>query len=139
MTSITLNNQEKIALEKIGVDALILFGSQAQNLAGPMSDFDFGALLHNNKDYFLPDSKKLIYDVIYDMLSQKINKLVNIDIVFLEQAPMELQNHVANCGVVLYQTNPFMFAQFREKVINQYTDFEPLRNIFHKAILARIS
>ena len=135
---IILNNQEKALLKKAGVSALVLFGSQAQGLAGPMSDFDFGVLLADNKDFFSIQRRNYIYDTLYDMLSAKIEKLANIDIVFLEQAPMELQSHTANCGIVVYEAYPNVFARFKEKVITLYADFEPLRNIFHSAILARI-
>ena len=83
--------------------------------------------------------EKSVYDKLYDLLSKKINKLVNIDIVFLESAPMELQTHVAKYGRVLYQTSLHVFPDYRERVMRKYTDFAPLRKIFQKATLERIS
>lgn len=85
---------EQRQLKDLGIQAIILFGSRAQNTASSASDYDIGALGRNNKQ---------IYDFLYDLLSRKINQLVNIDIVFLTDAPMELQAHVAKYGQLLYE------------------------------------
>jgi len=44
---IELMQKDKEALRKAGVSALYLFGSRAQGVSGPTSDFDFGILLKN--------------------------------------------------------------------------------------------
>lgn len=126
---ITFTPKEKGKLKQLGVKALILFGSQAQQVATKDSDFDIGAIGKSGKN---------VYDELYDLLSTKINRLVDIDIVFLYEAPMELQSHVAEYGRVLYEDPPTTFANFREKVMIDYADFAPLRKIFQQATLARI-
>lgn len=40
MENLRLTTEEHSALERLGIEALILFGSHAQNVAGPLSDFD---------------------------------------------------------------------------------------------------
>ncbi len=127
--TITFSPEEKEKLRQLGVKALILFGSQAQQVATKNSDVDISVI---------GKSSKSVYDSLYDLLSAKINRLVDIDIVFLHESPLELQSHVATYGQVLYQDFPTTFANFREKVMTDYADFAPLRQIFQQATLARI-
>lgn len=103
-----------------------------------MSDFDFGVLLCDETDYFVPSRRNEIYDTLYAILSAKINMLKNIDIVFLEQMPLELKQHTVLYGIPLYEAGIHVFARFRERVMDMYADFAPLRGLFHKAILGRI-
>ena len=121
--------EEKRRLADRGVSMLVLFGSQAQNTASENSDYDFLV--------FGPNTPP-VYDMIYDLLSAKINKLVDIDIVFESLAPMELLNHVAKYGSVVFATYPKDFADFRQKVMLSYSDFAPYRYLFQKATLDRV-
>lgn len=120
---------EKSLLAEAGVSALVLFGSRAQGLARLESDYDVAVI----------GGQPEIYDQLYDLLSKKINRLVNIDIVFLSNAPLELKSHVAAYGRVLYEQSPKEFADFRQEVMIESSDFSPLRAIFSAATLARIS
>lgn len=129
MIDIPFTSSEKDRLHSLAVKALLLFGSRAQKVATEKSDYDILVLGPKNKK---------TYDTLYEILSQKINKLVNIDIVFLEDATMELQSHTAKYGVILYHDSPTTFADFREKVMQKYADFAPLRHIFQQATLKRI-
>ncbi len=131
--NLSFSSEEQQQLKNQSIEAVILFGSQAQNTANPASDYDIGVLTATKSDH------KAAYSLLYDLISAKINQLVDIDIVFLDQAPGELLSHVAKYGVVLYQNTPNTFAKFKEKVINLYADFAPLRAIFSNATLSRIS
>lgn len=137
MRELQFSEEEQKTLRRLGVEAVILFGSHAQGIEGPLSDVDVGLLVALDVQH-VPARRRVLYDTIYDLLSAKIQKLVDIDIVFLCEAPMELQSHVARYGVVLYEAAPHIFSRFRERVMERYADFAPLREIFHKAILARI-
>lgn len=134
MDTITFSPSEKAALQRLGVTAVVLFGSQARGIAGAASDYDIGVLCTGHDT----DRQKDLYDGLYDMLSPKIGKLVNIDIVFLDQAPMELCHHVAKYGSALYEAAPNTFARFKERVMIQYADFAPYRRMFQEQILRRI-
>ena len=107
---------EQKLLQNSGVDGLILFGSQAQGIANSGSDFDI--LVIGRK-------KANTYDVIYDLLSGKINQLVDSDIVFATDAPVELKNHVVRYGQILYQKNTAVFPDFKQQVILESADFAP--------------
>jgi len=68
-----LNEKDFEKLNKLGIECLILCGSQAQKVVNNKSDYDFLVLGPKNQK---------TYDILYDMLSEKINKLTDIDIVF---------------------------------------------------------
>jgi len=125
-------------LKRLGIEALILFGSQAQGIARQGSDYDIGVLLRNNTILRSPEKRSVLYDALYDILSSIIQKLVNIDIVFLDDAPAELQMHVVRHGVPFYETTQQVFLRFKERTMLAYADFAPYREVFHKAILERI-
>ena len=134
MDTITFSQSEKEALQQLGVPAVVLFGSQARRASGPASEYDIGVLVrvHDEK------VQKALYDGLYDMLSPKIGRLVNIDIVFLDEAPLELAHHASKYGSSLFEANPGTFARFKEAVMDQYADFAPYRRMFQEHILRRI-
>lgn len=136
MDSITFTPSEKEALMRLGVSGVILFGSQAYGLASEKSDYDIGILRSTvERDV---SQEKALYEGLYDMLSKKIGKLVNIDIVFLDQAPMELCHHAAKYGLAISEIQPQTFARFKEKVMDRYADFAPYRRMFQEQIMRRI-
>lgn len=124
--------------ENLGIAAVILFGSHAQGSAGPMSDFDFGILLDQPGILANAEQKAKIYDALYDVLSRYVNKLVDIDIVFLHDAPLDLQTHVMKHGKLFYESTQGIFANYREHVMETAADFEPYRRMFQASILSRI-
>lgn len=131
-------NLPKEELEKLGVSTVYLFGSQAEGTAHDSSDFDFGVLLNNSKVLFDFQERKKIYDNLYDIFSAQIKHLVNIDIVFLQDVYLQLQYHAINRGKIIYEKDPKISADYKEKVIEKYADFAPIRKEFHRAILERI-
>jgi len=133
-TIIKFDPKEKARLVSMGVEALLLFGSHAQGLANPQSDYDFAVIL-KPKVYI---QRKKIYDQLYDLLSEKINRLVDIDIVFMHKAPLELQNHVSCYGQILFQINDKVFVNFKQSTMIKYADFSPYRHMFQLATLDRI-
>lgn len=136
MDTIVLTPSEQEALRHLGVTGVILFGSQARGGASKQSDYDIGILRSAPaKDI---SQEKVQYEALYDMLSQKIGKLVNIDIVFFDVAPMELCHHAAKYGLAIYEERPHVFARFKEMVMEAYADFAPYRRMFQEQILRRI-
>lgn len=127
---IVFSKNEQQTLAQNGIKAIILFGSQAQNLANEASDVDVTVIGPKNNH---------IYDLVYEFLSSKINKLINIDIVFLQDAPGELLIHLAKYGQVLYAQNAKIFPDFKQQTMLEYSDFAFHRQIFQNATLARIA
>lgn len=127
---ISLSVTEQDLLKNSGISGLILFGSQAQGIGRPDSDYDV-LVLGKNTDRN--------YDLVYDLLSAKINKLVDIDIVFAGNAPLELISHTVKYGKILYQAKPSVFADFKARMILAAADFAPYRRLFQQATLSRIN
>ena len=121
-----------------GIAALILFGSRAQGTANEVSDIDIGVLVKNQKTLMETKARSEIYDTVYALLEEKMNERTTIDIVFLDDAPAELRAHVMKYGRVLAELAPGAFTNFREKVMQEYADFAPLRAMFHRAIQERM-
>lgn len=127
---IFFSKNEQQMLAQNSIKAIILFGSQAQNLANEASDVDVA---------IIGSKSSQVYDLVYDLLSKKINKLTNIDIVFLEDAPGELLIHLVKYGQVLYAQNSKVFPDFKQQTMLEYSDFAFHRQIFQNATLARIA
>ena len=129
-----LSKEHKNKLHDLGVEALYLFGSRAQGIDGPLSDYDFAVLTKKESDR----RGWAIYDAIYDLLSPfcpRTQKNDVIDIVFLRHAPLELKMHIVRYGQVLFDENPRARAKFEEETTLLYCDFRPILDIFDKAIL----
>ena len=128
-------------LDKLGIKTVYLFGSQAQKTTGPLSDFDFGILLEDPNILNEAERKIKLYNELYDIFISKIKKFVTIDIVFLDQATLQLQYQAIKHGEVLYPPYPAnlkITADFKQRVLERYLDFAPLRREFDKFILERI-
>lgn len=145
MLKFAFTPKEKDALKGLDVDALILFGSHAQGLAGPLSDVDIGVLVRDPRILKDRPRKNELYDSLYlhvlsPLVGRTVRRLCDIDIVFLqdELVNLQLKYHVSDHGTPLYERDPSAFANFKEYAMERYADFAPLRRMFNEAILARI-
>jgi len=129
---------DRNSMKKLGVQTVFLFGSHAQKTDTPLSDYDFGILLTDKSVLKKRILRNKIYDNFYDIISSKIKKLVDIDIVFLDEMPLQLKYHVVKDGIIIYSDNLRITGNFKEETILQHADFAPLRNEFHESIMARI-
>lgn len=133
-----LTQEDQKALVELKVAALILFGSHALGLAQASSDYDIGVLLKDKSLLKERQKRWELYDSLYELLDHRTDKLVNIDIVFLEEAPLDLKTHVLRYGQPLFEIDDHVFPNFKEKVMLEAADFEPYRKMFHQQILDRI-
>ena len=144
MQKFVFKKEEEDALDALDVEAVILFGSHAQELAGPLSDVDIGVLIGDVAILNNRPQRNELYDSLYDVLSPLVGRVVqrlcNIDIVFLqdELVNLQLKYHVSNHGIPLYERDARAFVNFKERVMDRYADFAPVRRMFNRAILARI-
>ncbi len=146
MAQFTFTDEEKERLERLGVEAVVLFGSHAEGLAGPLSDIDLGVLIQDTSVFKTGNygKKAELYNALYDIFSslagRTIQRLCNIDIVFLQSdnVNLQLKFHVSKHGVALFEKEPHAFPAFKEYVMERYADFSPLRKIFNEGILAQI-
>lgn len=138
MESFKFTKEELLKFKSLSIGALVLFGSRAQGTYRDTSDYDFGVIVEDKSILFKLEKRKQLYEDLYDILSSHIKKLVNIDIVFLEDAPGELQAHVMRHGKAVYESNPNIFADFNAYAMISYADFAPFREIFQKGVLSNI-
>ncbi|HLE18600.1 MAG TPA: nucleotidyltransferase domain-containing protein [Syntrophales bacterium] len=125
----------KTKLKELGVSIIYLFGSRAGGTSTPMSDMDIGVVLKGEMTLY--DSRTL-YNDLYDLLSG-LYPLVELDIVFLQSAPLTLQYHAIREGKVLYEENPQLTADYEAYVISMYLDFKPVLEYFDAISSARYS
>ena len=140
--SIEFFAEDKNKLRSLGVTTLYLFGSRAQGVAGPLSDYDYAVLLREPsalKDY---RAKGNLYDAIYDLLSPVSPRTLKndvIDIVFLQSGvSLELQANVVRHSIVIFDDDPDSRADYEAQVMVRFADFKPVLNQIDHAILERI-
>lgn len=120
-------------LRDLNIALVYLFGSYTLNTYGALSDIDIGIVLlkPNTKDYLD------LFDSLYSIFS-KIYSKDEIDIVFLDKAPLTLRFEVVTTGKVLYRISKEFQYNYKERVIKEYIDIKPLLEEQDKALLERI-
>ncbi len=134
---VELSKTDQNKLTALGAQALYLFGSRAQGVEGPLSDYDFGVLM---KEEGHKRGGK-VYDAIYDILAPLCPRTLEndiIDIVFVRDATLELRFHIIRYGKVLFDDNPRERGRFEDNTTMLYCDYRPLLDMFDKAILATL-
>ncbi len=125
-------------MKKLGILAVYLFGSEAERITTVRSDIDIGIVFKYKKN--LGDTRPL-YNALYSEFSKifKPTFLRQLDIVFLQNAPITLQYNAIAYGRVVYEEDPVQRADYEERVVNQYIDFKPLLEYFDIIALKRYS
>jgi predicted nucleotidyltransferase len=121
-------NTQKERLRKVLTDILddmpeinlvYLFGSQVEESAGPISDYDLGVLIERNQNGPQVRSQLSIE------LAQRI-KAESFDIVLLNRVPIELAYAVIAYGELLYQQDDAMRVEYEARVMGLYFDYLPV-------------
>lgn len=105
-----------------------LFGSQASGKTGPMSDVDLGILFSEDVD---------IQQVLSE-IAHRISKVVHgkaVDIVSLNNAPVELAYAVIAQGFCIYRVNEAERVEFEAQVLGEYGDYLPVLRGMRQDIL----
>ena len=126
----------KDTLKELGVLAIYLFGSQAENTSTKMSDTDIGVVLRDPRQ--LKDDRSL-YNALFIELQRvvKPGHAGKFDIVFLQKAPIPLQYNAITDGELLFEADPVKRADYEERVVDQYLDFKPILEYFDDISLKR--
>jgi predicted nucleotidyltransferase len=99
------------------VSLAYLFGSQASGATGPLSDYDLGVLVERS-----------FVDLRY-RLSHKVSQALGtdrIDLVLLNEAPVELAYAIIAQGRLLYQRSLAARVEFEARVLSCYGDYLPI-------------
>lgn len=131
MKPFTLLTKKK--LSDLGVGIVYLFGSQAEGVAGPLSDTDLGVVMTSHS--YLSGSSNDLYLALFDILGKFVENSNKLDIVFLQKAPLELRFDVITHGRSLFEISTGFRLDFEEKTTIEYCDFKPILREFDRAIL----
>lgn len=141
--AIRLKKTDKNRLRELGVSTLYLFGSHAQDTAGPLSDIDVAVLLHDPVRVKPGISTMPLYLKLYNLLSDLIPpgaaEPTTIDIVLLQSGvSLELQANVVKYGKVLLDDDPRSRADYEAQVMMRMADMRPFLHMMSQATLERI-
>jgi uncharacterized protein len=123
-----LSTEQQESLRRLGSELVILFGSHATGDARADSDVDIGI-------FFDPESpvRPKRYGEAYALL-QMVGGNSRLDLVVLNDAAYTLQYRAAMEGQPLFEATRSSFADFRERAMHQYFDFQPLLRIHNQAM-----
>jgi len=123
------------ALDRDGVVAAMLFGSQATGKAGPLSDIDVAVWA----DSTLERSER--FDLRLALMAEAVRVLNTdeVDLVVLNDAPPLLQHRALRDSVRLIDRDPPKRIRLETRAILDYLDTKPLRELFGVAALDRLA
>jgi len=113
------------------VDCAWLFGSVARGDTGPLSDVDVAVLLAAA----VPAEARL--DVAAALIEELERRCGRVDLVLLEEASPALRHRVFREGLLLFERDARRRVAFETRAIQEYLDFQPLAEIYDRALIAR--
>ena len=124
-----LNEIKQIFASEKEVDILLayIFGSQFRGKTGPLSDHDFAVLLSQKPSFQL--KYKLKHRLVNALKSEKV------DLIILNNAPIELKYHVITLGKTIFQKNIMIKTEFEADTLSRYFDYLPILRAQKKDIL----
>ncbi len=135
--SVKLNASQRKTLNRLGVQALYLFGSRAQGRASSLSDYDYAVLMAKKGHSRLGPLYFKLYELLSEVSPRDLRNDV-LDIVFLKDAGLELCFHVIRYGVVVCDGNAKARQKFEEQTTLLYCAYRPILDAFDRAILAAL-
>lgn len=118
----------RAALEQIpGIRLAVPFGSVARGTAGTRSDIDLGVALAPGID-ISPHMR-----VALERASGR-----RVDLIRLDEAPPLLRFEIARDGVVVSETHPHAWADFRAHAMIDWWDWAPTARMMHRVMSQRL-
>lgn len=110
-----------------------IFGSSATGRRREESDIDIGIVFDDT-------SRQQREPVaVYDELREEMRKHFSgkIDLVYLEDSSLSLRYRAITDGKILYENRDGGGADYKEKVLKHYFDFQFIENIFRQGLMTR--
>lgn len=117
-----------IAQQYPAIQLVYLFGSRVTGSIGPMSDTDLAILL----------DRAALVPALRAELAQRLAETLHsdqLDLVILNQAPIEFAYSVIAEGIVLYQRSMLERVEYEAKILSQYCDYLPILRAQSRAII----
>jgi len=108
--------------------SVYLFGSIVTNRLNDESDIDIAIILKNSKEYKVPDKIQ-----IREELSELLGR--DVDVVYLNDAPVILRMQVFRKGIKLFDRNPNVTNTLIVKSQFEYDDLKYIRSPIERQIL----
>jgi len=108
--------------------SVYLFGSIVTNRLNDESDIDIAIILKNSKEYKIPDKIQ-----IREELSELLGR--DVDVVYLNDAPVILRMQVFRKGIKLFDRNPNVTNTLIVKSQFEYDDLKYIRSPIERQIL----
>jgi predicted nucleotidyltransferase len=111
------------------IAAAYQFGSTVRGQGGPLSDLDIGILV----DEQAPSPLNLLrIELLLAYELQKQLKVPEVDLLTLNHQRLSLQQAILRTGRLIYEADAKYRAQFTQKVIQAYLDFQPTLKFIEK-------
>ena len=119
--------RKKIFSDENNILLAYIFGSQLRGKTGPLSDYDFAVFLSQKPSF---QFKYKLKNKLLSILDSK-----QVDLVILNDAPIELKYKVIATGKVIFQKNSIVRTEFEADTLSQYFDYLPVLRAQKKDIL----
>ena len=127
MSQSSIDTIRHCLLETMAVKFAYLFGSQARQNTGPLSDVDIAVYIDKRHS---PFSFRLLFQ-------EKIDRLLkgkqSCDLVILNNAALTLQYEIIKDGKILKENKPKRI-QFETDVLRKYLDMDQMRSVYMSAL-----
>lgn len=112
----------KQQLQRLGIIAVYLFGSQAEGTAGALSDVDVAVLMKNPR--LAQGDIRQLYQALYEIFSDHfdVSGFKNLDIVFLQRTNLELAFDIISHGHVVVSLDNALREEFEHRTTMLYAD-----------------
>jgi predicted nucleotidyltransferase len=115
------------------VVAAYLFGSIARGEGRESSDADVAMLLRDGRPEVIAD-----FDRVFEIQEELAGRLGrDVDVVVMNDAPLDLLHRVLRDGVRLLDRDPLERMEFELQARTQYFDFLPILLRYREAVLRR--
>jgi len=133
---VKLTTDHKAQLKKMGVELIYLFGSFAEGFATTHSDIDIGIVFKNPRRYERNTLKAFVS--LHRLFSGVYFTCPEVDIVFLQFAPIALQAKAVMRGQLLFESERGAHVRYIEAVMRHRADLQFFLDRHQQAILARV-
>jgi len=100
------------------IDLAYVFGSQVAGKKGPISDYDIAVLFSE------PHQSVPRYELAHEL--SQVLKTNQVDLIVLNNAPIELRYAVISSGILAYEANVETRVEYEALTLSLYGDFLPV-------------
>lgn len=121
-------------LKTYPVEMAYLYGSVARGCPLPSSDVDIALLL----DQTPPPYERLLLELKVQAAIEDGCGLSNVDVRTINHAPLTVQGHIVQEGLLIYCRNKARCATFESLILRKYFDYRPMAEQMQQVFLEHI-